>query len=254
MNCCTQYIETGAEEHMRKLIFFTDITTDVSNYCLLNVKKYNDTRKEKKKVVLIDPGVHELAKMPEYSKIEFLHKLAGGALRENEFISIDYPSDMNPKFQDQFIEKTIQNNIKYRDNPQYIATVQYKLHDPRDFEFRLKQLLEFVDPRKKIIGFGNLCRIIHPNRYTDLVFKIIRETVPFGTRLHFYGLSLKVIKKYLPRIASKYIISVDSTKWTRAVNDTLKKTYGVACRKDNRDIFFLAYINELKKYFDEIIF
>ena len=44
---------------------------------------------------MIDPGVYELKKSPEYSNLELLHKIA----REDKIkLSIDYPSDMNPYY------------------------------------------------------------------------------------------------------------------------------------------------------------
>lgn len=105
------------------LIFMTDITTDASNYCLLSIKKYNDKRKEKKKLFFIDPGVYELVKTNEYSHITELHELVPN-LKENEYISIDYPCDMNPKYTKEFIEKSYQNNVRYASNLHYICTIQ----------------------------------------------------------------------------------------------------------------------------------
>ena len=70
-------------------------------------------------------------------------------------------------------------------------------------------------------------------------------------RIHIYGLCLKAIP-YAYNLAKRYYIelSVDSTKWTRACNNDLKKKYGFFnCRKDNRQEFFDAY----KKRIEEVI-
>ncbi|NMC60186.1 MAG: hypothetical protein GYA51_12520 [Candidatus Methanofastidiosa archaeon] len=75
--------------------FFTDISTQISNFCLLNIKQYNNQKKYRKTLIFIDPSVYELKDSAEYSKIELLHELASGRLLENEYISIDYPCDMN---------------------------------------------------------------------------------------------------------------------------------------------------------------
>ena len=76
------------------MIFFTDITTDASKYCLLNIKRYSDLRKYEKLVVFVDPSVYELTKSTEFSMVDEMHSmLKEGALRRNEYISIDYPDD-----------------------------------------------------------------------------------------------------------------------------------------------------------------
>ena len=115
-----------------------------------------------KKIIYIDPSVHELKNSAEYSKISLLHELANGKLRENEWISIDYPCDMNEAYTDLFIEKSIKNNIKYRDNTHYICTIQFRFMDIKDFVRQFEYLEEQIDFTKKIIGIGNLCRIMNP--------------------------------------------------------------------------------------------
>jgi hypothetical protein len=76
------------------IFFMTDISTDASHYCLLNIKKYDDKRKDTKQIIFVDPGVMELKKMDEYKYVEKLHWLANNNLKSNEYISIDYPCDM----------------------------------------------------------------------------------------------------------------------------------------------------------------
>lgn len=235
------------------LYFFTDIQTDISNYCLLNINKYSNEKKNKKKVCFIDPGVYELVRSNEYSHIDILHELASGKLLKNEYISIDYPCDMNLQYQDEFIEKSIKNNLKYKDNPQYICTIQFKFQDFSDFKKQFEYLEEQIDFSKKIVGIGNLCRIMKVNEFTEKVFHFLLKKPKY--QYHFYGLALILIKKYISSfLYREQIVSVDSTKWTRACNYTIKNKFGVNCTKKNRDLFFLEYIKELKKYIPNIIF
>lgn len=217
------------------LTFYTDIQTQISNFCLCQVKGLPKT--DKKNDVIVDPGVYELKKSTEYSQIAELHKIACEGKRK---ISIDYPCDMNLNFSDLFIEKSKANNMKYLWNSNYICAVQYHFMDINDFEFQFKWLEERIDVKHKIIGIGNLCRIMRPNRFTDLVFDFLLQK-PY--KFHFYGLSLALINKYLTQF--KQDISVDSTKWTRAVSNDLKSAFGVCCRKNTRDLYFLEYIRSI---------
>lgn len=215
---------------------------------MLNVKHYNSIRKLNKYLVFIDPSVYELQNAIEYSKIDFLHELTGKLL-PNEFISIDYPCDMNIPNSDLFIEKSIHNNLIYKDNLQYIATIQSKFQNMLDFKRQYYYLREHIDFDSKIIGIGNLCRIIHPNSYTDKVFKFLLEKCKPNYKLHFYGLSLRLIKKYIPSLEEKGInMSFDSTKWSKRIHSKPPLDKMVCCRKDNRDIYFLEYVKELQKY------
>jgi len=220
------------------VLFFTDITTAASKYCLLNVNRLADPRKYAKKIIFVDPGVYELTKAVEYSQLDTLHRIAKD---QSQFVSIDYPCDMNPLYTDEFIEKSVKNNIHYKDNPYYICTVQFALHSVASFEREFAYLHEQVDFTQKVVGIGNLCRIMRPCHFTDRVFKLLYKYKWY--HYHFYGLALSLIKRYLPGLPH---CSVDSTKWTRAVHNTLKRKNGVCARKHNRDAYFLAYIQTIK--------
>lgn len=235
---------------MKQLTFFTDITTNISKFCLLNVKRYEDNRKEQKRINFIDPSVYELKDSKEYSLIDKLHYLSSGNLATNEFISIDYPCDMNLQFQNEFIEKSIQNNLKYKNNLQYICTIQSKFQNFADFKYQYEYLEEQIDFSQKIIGIGNLCRIMHTNEFTDNVFKFLNEKQKSIKMIHFYGLGMKLIRKYIPEIEK---CSIDSTKFTKAITTELKKANGVCCRKHNRDLFFIEYMKTLQKALPEHI-
>lgn len=231
------------------LVFFTDITTNISNYCLLNIKSYKNKKKKSKKLIYVDPAVYELTKRPEYSKIDFMHNLMKkNLLLENEYLSIDYPCDMNLEYIDLFIKKSRDNNFKYRSNLKYICTIQFKFKDYKSFVKEAERLREIWEIPNKIIGIGNTCRIMHPNSFINNLFRYIRNNMQ-EHKIHFYGLSLRVIKSshFKSLLYSDFKISVDSTKWTRAVNLKLKKKHGVNSGKDNRDIFFLEYMKEIKK-------
>ena len=102
--------------------FFTQPENFLHNYCLYRFRRKNDweSLSRRFKEVFVDPGVYELKKSNEYRFKEELHKFVSEGIQNypNIFCSIDYPCDMNPKYTNEFIEKSIQNNIKYADNPQ----------------------------------------------------------------------------------------------------------------------------------------
>jgi len=230
------------------LRFFTDITTNASNYCLLHASRYHDKRKTNKLVVYVDPGVYYLnTGATEYKDIDLLHELAGGATRDNEWVSIDYPCDMNLNLQDYFVRKSVENNFKYARNDKYICTIQYRFADKADFVRRFTELEHvWQENPRKIIGLGNLCRIMRPTSYLNTVFRIVHERVPPGTRIHVYGAALSVIREYFPRLCKRYDVSVDSTKWTRAVDDAFKLANGVAARSHNRDKYLHRYMDQIR--------
>jgi hypothetical protein len=209
----------------------------------------------------------ELRTATEYSHIDQLHYLAQGHLLPNEYLSIDYPADMNLQYQKEFVEKSIANNWKYQSNPQYICAIQYDWMAQKDFEFRIKELEPIYAYKKKIVALGNLCRIMRPNKYFDFVINYLIKNKAKFYWVHIYGMALACIKKYIPLLqlyAPEIQISVDSTKWTRPCKESLKRKYmkpvaqrqlpnascptpGLGCTKDTRDEFFLTYINEIKK-------
>lgn len=225
--------------------FFTDITTSASHYCMLCVNQYYSTKKRTKSLIFVDPGVYDLKHSYEYSHITLLHNLAQGFLMPNEYVSIDYPCDMNLQYSDQFIAESIRNNLRYADNPRYICTIQSHFQNFADFQTQFNFLENKINFYHKIVGVGNLCRIMAPNQFTDHVFEFLKTKPAY--RYHFYGLGMRLIKKYASFLNSEFI-SVDSTKWTFAVTDILKKEYGPKCNTSNRNQFFLAYMSELSKF------
>ena len=230
--------------------FYTDITTNASNYCLLNVNHYDDKRKLQKKAIMIDPGVYELKHAREYSRISFLHRLAELG---QDVMSIDYPCDMNPKYSKEFVLKSFENNVRYVDNLNYICTIQHKFKDFDDF-VRQYEDLEFVFKRPgKILGLGNLCRINRPDPFVDAVMFYLLMHHPFGSRMHVYGAPLWLIRKWGPALDYYFQLSVDSTKWTRAVNNELKGKYGLNASKAHRDEFFNEYITTIRQAGIEVV-
>lgn len=231
---------------MYPLKFFTDVYTQLSHYCLLNIKRYHSKYKTGKIEYMIDPGVYELKTANEYKCIRRLRTLISRKLlKKNEFIALDYPCDMNPANTDEFITKTNYNNKKYHTYKNYIIVIQNKLYDFKSF----KENFELNKPYmkgKNIIAIGNMCRLIYPTKFTDKVFKYIYDNFPEGKQIHFYGLSLRVIRKYIPKLLEKFQVSTDSTKWYRAVDRELKVKYGCNGRHHEEE-FFLAYIKKLSK-------
>ena len=217
-----------------------------------------------------------LRKNTDYPRIEFLHTLAQGQLSSNEYMGIDYPSDMNPSMEQSFIQRSLENNQKYQNNPNYICGVQYKWLAYPDFEVQMKKLEPIYAGKKKIVGLGNLCRLLvarpkmSPSSDEYKYFKkvieyIIRNKEKFYW-IHIYGMSLYAIKSFIPLLQSyapNIILSADNTKWTRCCNKKLKRKYvknqvqtqlfstqhfisGVGCTQATRNEFFLEYIKEMQ--------
>jgi hypothetical protein len=221
--------------------FFTTIEQKLSNFCLLKVKFYYKFTKKDKKIIYIDPGVNELRTSAEYSKVDFMHKLLReNRLQDNEFISIDYPSDMNIQYTDIFKEKSIKNNLLYKDNPKYICTIQYEKNNYTDFVKQFEYLEEQIDFSKKIVGIGNLCQTMYISDFTDKLFNYLLEK-PY--KFHFYGLALRLIKKYMNNFSTG---SVDSCKWLNRSTAELKRKYIYYSTKNSEE-FFLSYMNLIKK-------
>ena len=267
------------------IYFFTDLQTEASDYCLLNINKYHDKRKERKKLLFVDPGVMELKKATEYKHIEFLHELAQCKLLPNEYLSIDYPADMINRTLPKdhynalcklFVEKSIANNWKYAENLHYICAIQSYWMAIDDFYFRMKELEPIYVGKKKIVALGNLCRLLIDRKqmnHTSAEYKYMKQVVDYIIRnrqkfywIHIYGMSLYAIKQFMPLLqnyAPNIIFSVDSTKWTKVCNKKLHAKYvksksqsqlfqtnykqsGIGCTTTNRNEFFLECMHELE--------
>jgi len=256
------------------MIFFTDIQTEASNYCLLNIKEYDNPRRNNKKIVFVDPDVMSLRTHSEYPLINKLLWLADGNLKSNEYLGLDMPSDMNPPLEQEFIRKSIERNWKYKDYLQYICGIQYKWCDYDDFVFRMKELEPIYAYKKKVVGLGNLCRLLlrrtkkaHPEYvYFQQVIQYIIDNKDKFYWIHIYGMSKFAILSFMPllqHLCPNIIFSVDNTKWTKCGNSRLHDKYvlpkgqhqlvptkhrcsGIACTKANRDEFFTEYMKDIR--------
>ena len=199
--------------------------------------------------VFVDPGVWELTKNFEYSWInninieEFIKNLP-----DNHYFSFDYPCDMNLQHQTSFIAKSWVNANLYCKYPQYIVAVQSIFNNYWHFigSFNLYNNLNI---KSGILALGNMCRFRTLNNYLkntlDYAFSKCKHP-----RIHIYGLCLRAIP-YAVALSKRYNVklSIDSTKWTRAVNKKLKDKYNgrVCCRKENRQEFFDEYKKRIKE-------
>jgi len=184
----------------------------------------------------------------------FLHN---NILQSNEYMSIDYPSDMNPQFEELFIEKSYQNNIEFKDNLHYICTLQSKFLNYHSFMREYIRLMNIIRIEGKIVGIGNLCRInrfsknpksksYHIYEYLKTIMKFLLRNLPKGKWVHFYGIGAKIIEEFIPQFLEKgFKVSVDSTKFTKARKNWFKKLHGVCSRAHNRNLYFEHYMNEL---------
>ena len=235
--------------------FFTDKTVE-NPYLLIKIKDYlkvrdNEVKKDafyyfkQWKEVFIDPGVYELTKSKEYSWVndidisKFLDSLP-----ENHYFSFDYPSDVNLKYTNYFLERSWDNAVMYNCHPQYITTVQSPFNNYWGFTEWFDKYNELYSREgSQIMGLGNICRIHYLNDFVkhslDYAFKHCKYP-----RIHVYGLGLRNIK-YAYRLARHFDIelSMDSTKWTRCPHTSGR----ASCNSSNRQEYFNDYIQYIKK-------
>lgn len=241
---------------MQKIIFFTRfVQKNLSKFRMRNIKKRKHTN-DFYNILFIDPCVYELKERSEYSKIDELHKKANN-LKQNEFISIDYPNDMNVDKSELFIEKTIENNYRYRNNSQYISTIQSKFMKFSSFTAEANHLARFTNfQKKKIIGVGNLCRIYNIGKgksnsskqkldYLNSVFDFLNKYIQDnGIKwIHLYGIGIELIRIFAN--LNCQTISIDNTKWTRSQDSARKRKNGVCCRKNTEHFYFWDYMYKI---------
>ncbi|MDH3324493.1 MAG: hypothetical protein OEL89_02550, partial [Candidatus Peregrinibacteria bacterium] len=128
-------------------------------YLIVKLSNYFKLKKpDFYKFILIDPGVYDLIERDRYdwegtiNIPEFIDSLPS-----NHYFSFDYPGDMNPEFQDQFLTRSWENAIQYCGFKQYIVTVQYKFNDYYDFIFWFDKYNELTIT-SGIMGLGNICK------------------------------------------------------------------------------------------------
>jgi len=214
--------------------FFTDrgpyLLTKISKY----IKMQSKTR-QKYKEILIDPGVYDLKTSDKFSwegliDIPFILDI----LPKNHYLSVDYPGDMNPQYQNLFLQKTWNNALRYCDHPQYIVTIQFRYNNYLSF-------IQYFDQYNRlpiesgILGIGNCClqRGLNPfmKHALDFAFSHCRHK-----RIHIYGLNLSSIP-YANKRAKQFNIelSVDSVKWQYFKDSKL------------RDQDYQIYLNKIRE-------
>lgn len=232
-----------------RLKFFTDKSVD-NDFLLIKMKDYLGLKdKTRWKEVLIDPGVYELVKKERYSweeKVDVWEFL--DSLPSNHFFSFDYPPDMNKDLEDLFIKKTWENAQRYHVHPQYICTVQFRFNNYMDFVAWFNKYND-LDIASGFLGLGNLCRVsINKSEFVkhalDYAFSHCRHP-----RIHVYGLGFRYIKQAC-KLARRFKIelSIDSTKWTRAIEPLRSKLDHYQCRgKEERELFFKEYLKRIQE-------
>lgn len=231
-----------------------------SRFFILNIELYDRYKWliPLKCFTRIDPSVRELKNNREYSNIDKLVNLVP-KIKGNVEISIDYPSDMNPKFENEFIEKTYEFNKRFRDNPHYTKTLQYGMLDFESFCFELNRLDDLgIDWSQNTLGIGNLCRLFrysrkNPNlksykKYTfvqQITCKISKFVQQNNVKsIHLYGIGIDVIKDLVCGLddSNGLAIGIDTTKWTRSIDSALKRKYGLNSTTSNLQFYFWDYM------------
>ena len=228
------------------MIFFSEFN---KNYKLIKVHNYKEDKIYTEKALFLDPGVYELTKGNDYSQIERMYRLLDEGLPSNVFMSIDYPPDMNTELTDIFIELTHTNNVRYKDDPQYICTPQYKMNDFDSFYEQFERTRHIWEQPFKIIGLGNICRLFPKKYFSEFMNKVLSYIVDnmTGRWVHVYGCPKWIIREWKYVLAQHKIkFSVDSTKWTMANSKHLRdEKNGYMCLKANRRKFYEDYTRSL---------
>lgn len=238
--------------------FFTDKTIK-NDYLLIKIQDYRKMKDFSRwKEVFIDPGVYELAKLDSYSWEDNINiKNFLNSIPKNHYFSADYPGDMldfrenidnhlRGILTDKFLTKSWDNAIRYCNHPQYIITVQSKFGDCQSFKHWFDKYNDlYLEYGSEIMGLGNLCRIITLTKFMKKIIKYAFSKSNF-LRIHIYGLGMRIIP-YAYRLSKAYGIklSIDNTKWTRAVNTKLKEKEGLNCSSKNRQLFFDEYMKRI---------
>jgi len=231
-------------------IFFSEFN---EKYKLIKVHNYKPNKKTYNEIALfLDPGVREFLKegVTEYSQIDRMHQLLEEGLPKNVFMSTDYPPEMNEDLAELHIEKTYLNNIKYKDDPQHICTPQFHTVNWDSFYEQFERVRHVWEQPSKIIGMGNICRLIVVGKHKPYMNKVLAYIVDNmkGKWIHVYGCPKWIIKKWKPILAYHNIkFSVDSTKWTRCNTKHMRNKYGgkYMCSGANRKEYYEDYINTL---------
>jgi len=193
--------------------FFTDGSVAFMKWpwWLTNMRKYKGKVPNYVKEALVDPCVSDLLTSNEYhwvgdiNIVEFLNSLP-----ENHFFSFDYPSDMNPKYEDLFLMKSWDNACRYNWHPQYITTVQGKFGQAWNY---IEQFHKYNALEPDFLGLGNLCKHRSCNDFIKHTIGYIFK-YSYAKRIHIYGLCKDAIP-YCYKLAKKFKIdfSIDQEIW-----------------------------------------
>ena len=193
--------------------FFTDKTVE-NDYLLIKIKDYLKLKDFSRwDEILIDPHVYELTKSDEYSWINKINVYDFiTSLPSNHYFSLDYPGDMNPQYQREFILKSWINAVSYHQHSQYICTVQFKFNNYWNFVDWFDKYND-LEIKSGILGLGNMCRHSRCNEFMkhalDYAFSHCRHP-----RIHIYGLCKDAIP-YAFKLSQRFKIelSIDQEKW-----------------------------------------
>ncbi len=231
--------------------FFTDKTVK-NEFLLIKIKDYfrlqkNGNKFSQWKEVFVDPGVYDLKNDYKFlweGKINIKNFL--NSLPKNHYFSCDLPSDMNLKYKKYFLEKSWQYAQAYSYHSQFIVTVQFYHKDHESFIENFDKY-NSLKIKSGILGIGNYCKHFYYNEFVNHTLHYIFKNSKHP-KIHIYGLALRLIP-IASNLARKYNIklSIDSTKWTRAVTNEFKKNNGVSCRGHNRQLYFNTYLDEIQK-------
>lgn len=224
------------------MIFFTYTYKGFVKWAYLMIKLPNylemsEKRKERYKIIFIDPGVDDLSTSNTYKwegKIDVLNFLK--SLPKNHFFSFDYPPHRNPIEKDLLLLKSWENACRYCWHPQYITAVQFPFHDYWSFKIWFDKYNELTHG-SGILSLGSMCAEKGCNEFLkhalDYAFSHASKDIK---QIHIYGLN-KLTIPYAYKLSKRFRIelSVDSRKW-----EYYKPS-------KERPFWFKIYIHSLRK-------
>jgi hypothetical protein len=249
-----EYPNTFAPKFFYPIVFMTHLECSSSRFCVLNIKKIKEKRKELRKLIFIDPAVLDLRDYHYYVNESAMIGLIESTLREHEFISLDYPVDFARDENEslEFVEKSYENNMRWKDNLHYICCIQSRHNDYDDFVLQYERLRPIFANKKKILGIGGACsHTKRPNEFTDKVFNYLSEHASEIYWVHFYGIKTPLISAYIDRLQmyAPLRISFDSTQYQFLADSSLyHEGFGMLpIGSKTKPLYLKIYLKQLMK-------
>jgi len=113
---------------------------------------------------------------------------------------------------------------KYSNRYSVLPVMQFNFTSGEKLEDQLVRQIEFYK-HEDYLGVGGVCKFVTNTRHYKLfntIIHLFREYIPSNTKLHYFGLSLSIIRKFLSKLLRYDLIySFDSNAYSINSNRTL---------------------------------